>query len=173
MRPTRENASRITGSGRSPPRRDSRGTPARSFHGRHKTALALVVKRLGEDETLIALRRDLRAALAIAADALGTEIGQNARGLPGMLALIHQEFASGSSVPLTTSLTCAAPRGERALALGANGRGHSAASKKAPSSVEPVLAFVGDCSDTPSPSGNGATEQHWPARASGLGNTST
>ena len=67
---------RITGSGRSPPRRDSRGTPARSFHGRHKTALALVVKRLGEDETLIALRRDLRAALAIAADALGTEIGQ-------------------------------------------------------------------------------------------------
>jgi hypothetical protein len=71
-----KNMGRITGSDRSPPRRDSRGSPARSCHGGHKTALALVVKRLGEDETLVALRRDLRTSLAIAADALGTEIGQ-------------------------------------------------------------------------------------------------
>ena len=72
----------------------------------------------------------------------------------------------------TLRFAAGAPRGERALAPGTNGRGHSAASKKAPSSVEPALAFVGDRSDTPSPSGNGATVQHWPARASGLGNTS-
>src|SRR6516162_6168400 len=37
----------------------------------------------------------------------GPRYGRNARGLPGMLALIHQELPSGSSVPLTTSLTCA------------------------------------------------------------------
>jgi len=38
--------------------------------------MAQGMKRLGEDEALIALRRDLRTSLAITADALGTEIRQ-------------------------------------------------------------------------------------------------
>ena len=40
------------------------------------------VKRLGEDEALVALRRDFRTSLAIAADALGTEIGQKRARFP-------------------------------------------------------------------------------------------
>src|SRR6516225_4193439 len=65
------------------------------------------VKRLGEDEALVALRRDLRTSVAIAADALGTEIRQKRARFPWDVGAHPPGIAERSSVPLTTSLTCA------------------------------------------------------------------
>src|SRR6516165_12762411 len=66
-----------------------------------------VVKRLGEDETLVALRRDFRTSLAIAADALGTEIGQKRARFawdvgPGVGVWCRKRGAFGTCFALTS-----------------------------------------------------------------------
>ena len=81
-----------------------------------------VVKRLGEDETLVALRRDFRTSLAIAAD-VGTEIGQKpARFAWGVSRPGSYTRSASMPISTTTTSTCTADaRSTKSTSCGVSG----------------------------------------------------